>query len=313
MADTNHGSYSSAAGETALQIVLPLALLIAVVVISILAVVFYSAQKADEQARSTSESNVEAVLKDRRSQLAALTKDYGYWDDTILNAFHSRNLEWIDNNIGSYLTEAFGISELLILGSDNEIVLSLQDGSPVGWEDTERIRGGLGELIDRARESGPVPVPVSGILSINDYPAMVGVAVLAPEGDGSPEIPSPRPVLILAKRFDEPRLLEISRGYGLTNLRFQHADAHLPLTEEAALPLLTTDQTYLGSLVWVAGQPSSSVLGFVKVPLVVALLLMAVLGFFVIRASLQSAQRLTEARGTTLRLSSAMDRLTVPS
>ncbi|MEH6626963.1 MAG: diguanylate cyclase [Motiliproteus sp.] len=293
--------------KTASRIVLPLILLIVSVVLSFLVVVLYSAEKADQNAKAASETHLQAILKDKRSQLATLTKDYSYWDDTISNAFYKQDLEWIDSNLGSYLTDTFGISELFILDGKNHSILSLQAGLPVSWMAKKKIEGGLEELINSARKSGPIPIPTSGILLIDGHPALVGASVLTPEEKDSMLVPIPRPILILAKRLDDTRLSEISANFGLAGLQFQQN--HLPQTQpdSASLAIHTLNHRALGSLVWMPEKPGTSVLNYITMPLTIALSLIAILGGVIIRASLLAARRLATANRLTSRLSCAID------
>ncbi|MEH6826020.1 MAG: diguanylate cyclase [Motiliproteus sp.] len=300
-------SPDSTARETAFRIVLPLILLITIVIVVILSLVFYSTQKANLDTKIAAENSVRSILKDRQSQLATLTKDYSYWDDTILNAFYAQNLEWINGNLGSYLTNTFGISELLILDSKNKSILSLQEGLPADWTDTKKITGGLEELIIRARESGPTPIPVSGILLIDGLPALVSASVLTPEWEDSKQVPTPRPVLVLAKRFDENRLAEISKSFGLDDFRFQRGELPLSLPDLSYLEVRTLDDSFLGNLIWVPEQPGTSVLHYIKKPLAISLFLVLIFGSWIARVSMLTARRLSEAHHMTSKLTCAIE------
>jgi len=136
----------------------------------------------------------------------------------IKNAYLSTNPEWINENIGEYLTYTFKITDLFILDSHDDAVLPLKDGQVDRSNYLTINRDGLTSLIVKARQSGSIPVPVSGMLMINGAPALVGISVLAPE-DGT-SLPSPRPLLLLAIRLDPNYLQLISKQYRLKDLHF---------------------------------------------------------------------------------------------
>lgn len=244
-------------------IVLPLIYIVVSVAVAMLSVVFYSAQQANLHAKAASETQLRFILKDRQSQLEALARDNAYWDDTILNAFYAQNMEWIEGNLGSYLTDSFGISELLIVDNNNKIVVSLKDGRPVTG--IQEISGGVESLIIRARESESV----SAIVLIDGFPALVGASALTPEWKDSKQVPTPQPVLVLAKRFDATQLAEISKSFGLTGLQLQREGLPRALEASPVVEIRSPNDTGLGHLTWVNNQPGTLVLGFMIKPLVI--------------------------------------------
>ncbi|MEH6470066.1 MAG: diguanylate cyclase [Halopseudomonas sp.] len=289
------------------QIILPLVILITAVAASILAIVYYSIEKADVEAKLSSEKHVSDILRDKRNQLATLAKDYGYWDDTIRNAFYTQDSDWIYRNLGRYLTDTFYISELLIVDEQNQPVLSLQDGEPLGQQNRLDIEGGLSELVELARQSGPIPVPVSTMLLVDGLPALVGASVLAAEQPGSVELPTPRPVLILAKRFDQLRLSQLSESFGLAELQLKQQESAQVLENPASIEIHALDQRLLGNLIWQPSQPGALVLGFIKTPLIITLALIALLSILIFSVFLQSTRRLADTHKMMSRLSSAIE------
>ncbi|MFT5722147.1 MAG: sensor domain CHASE-containing protein, partial [Motiliproteus sp.] len=271
-------------GGMARTIVFPLIYVIVAVAVSMLSVVLYSAQQANLHAKYASETQLRFILKDRQSQLEALTRDYAYWDDTILNAFYTQNMEWIDSNIGSYLTDSFGISEILIVDNNNKVVLSLKDGRPVTG--IQQLSGEVKSLILRARESGSVSESgsesVSGMLLIDGFPALVGASVLTPEGENSKQVPAPQPVLVLAKRFDADRLAEIAKNVGLTDLQLQREGAHRALKASPFIEMHSPDDTVLGRLTWVQYKPGTLVIDFMVKPLVILFFVVVFFGLYLL-------------------------------
>lgn len=228
------------------KITLSLILLLAVTLVSVFGIILYSIIKVNEEAHIAIEGYVAAIIKDKLNQHEALTKDYAFWDDTIKNAYLSTDPEWINENIGEYLTDTFKITDLFILDSHDDSVLSLKDGLVDLSNYLTINRDDLTSLIVKARQSGPIPVPVSGMLMINGDPALVGVSVLAPE-DGT-SLPSPRPLLLLAIRLDSAYLQLISKQYRLKELRFTTEENNR--TTESSIKIISPLNKILGILSW---------------------------------------------------------------
>jgi diguanylate cyclase (GGDEF)-like protein/PAS domain S-box-containing protein len=112
---------------------------------------------------------------------------------------------------------------------------------------------------------------------------------------------------VLAKRFDETRLAEISKSFGLADLRFQRGDLPISLPDFSSLEVRTLDDSFLGNLIWVPEQPGTSVLSYIKKPLAISLFLVFIFGSLIARASLLTARRLTEAHHMSSKLACAIE------
>ncbi|MEH6651331.1 MAG: diguanylate cyclase [Motiliproteus sp.] len=300
-------SCNSSDHVVARKIVLPLILLIVSVVISIVMVLFYSAEKADIDASAASEVNTQQVLVDKRNQLAMLAKDYAYWSDTVAYAYQDQDLVWIEKNIGSYLTDTFGISDLFLISQADEMVLALRNGLPVDWSDTGNIGQDLGELASRARESGAVPEPISAIMVVDGFPSLVGVAVLAYDDDRVVPVSDPRPVLFLIKRFDETLLSGMAESFGLNQLQTLPVEPDDHASNLASINLYGVHDKLLGRLAWLPSLPGTSVINFIKLPLSISLALIALIGFYITRGSVATARQLDEANRQTTQLNHAIE------
>lgn len=270
------------------KITLRLVLLLAVTLVFVFGIILYSIQKVNEEARIAIEAQVSAIIEDKLNQHEAITKDYAYWDDTIKNAYFSTNTEWINENIGEYLTDTFKITDLFILDSRDDSVLSLKDGQVDLSNYLTINRDDLSSLIVKARQSGPIPVPVSGMLMIDGDPALVGVSVLSPE-DGI-SLPSPRPLLLLAIRLDSDYLQLISRQYRLKNLRFTTEEKNS--ITESSIKVISPLNKILGILSWQSDNPGNLVLSKIQLPLFLLVVVFAFIASYIVFTSRATALRL---------------------
>jgi diguanylate cyclase (GGDEF)-like protein len=273
------------------RLTVALFLLIIMSTVSTISLMFYGAKKADHEAISSSEKITNAIIQDRLDQLAALTRDYAFWDDTINNAYLQQDHSWIDENIGLYLTDAFSISDQFIIVGDNHAVLSLREGvlDPSLFEKFDQ--DSLRSLIALARKSGPEPVAVSGLVMIQEEIALVGISILKPEDETS--LPSPRPVLVLVKRLNADLLEELVEIYQLNDLRVsakESGHAH-----HASIALNNPLDNLIGNLVWRPALPGDAVLSYVKLPLMLLIGITLLIAVVVYRYAADSAKELKRA------------------
>ena len=277
-------------------LILPLVFLLVVSLLSILAIVLYSVIQVNEDTRIASEDSATAIITDKLSQQATLAKDHAFWDETIQHAYLSHNSKWIEQNIGEYLTNTFNVSDLFILDGYNKPVLLLKEGLLEKSNYNSINKSALTNLIKKARLSGALPVPVSGMLMINDHPAIVGISVLTPE-DGT-VLPAPRPVLVVVKRLEAPQLLEISKKFRLRDLNFISIGSNKVTQasiEIASIEIKNPQNKLLGLLSWQPDKPGSLMLSKIKFPLIVLLIVIGLITVVIIKISLKTTQRLKDA------------------
>ena len=272
-------------------LILPLVFLLVVSLLYILAIVLYSVFQVNKDTRIASEENATAIIIDKLNEQETLAKDYAFWDETIQHAYLSQNSKWIGQNIGEFLTNTFKVSDLFILDGHNKPVLLLKEGQLEKSNYNSINKSALTNLIEKARLSGALPVPVSGILMINNHPAIVGISVLTPE-DGT-VLPAPRPVLVVAKRLETHQLLEISKKFRLKDLKFISIGSEN--TTKATVEIKNPQNKVLGLLSWQADKPGSLILSKIKFPLIILLIGIGLLTVVIIRISLKTTQRLKDA------------------
>jgi signal transduction histidine kinase len=99
----------------------------AIVILAVLLSCFYTAYdysntRSEEVHQKTITLN--AILSERRESVKTLAFDYSYWDETIQYALFERDQDWVDNNIGSYLIDTFGLSNTFLFNQNDKIVFA---------------------------------------------------------------------------------------------------------------------------------------------------------------------------------------------
>jgi len=231
------------------------------------------------------------VVDDKLNQLAILTKDYAYWDETIKHAYKNQEQGWIDENIGIYLTETFGITDVFVINKDDEAVLTLNNGVNDQSKYLKVNKQALYLLMTNARKSGAVPEPVSGILIIDGIPALVGVSVISPENNIP--FPPPRPLLVMAIRMDNNYLQQLSQQYRLRELSFTS-----DLKAAKGISFITIKNSLgdvLGKLTWQSENPGNMVLDEIQLPVFILLVFIILVIIFIIKAFRNTETQLQQA------------------
>ena len=279
------------------KIVLSLITLLITTVVSIIGIIFYSVNKANEIAHISKQNYVEATIQEKLKHHEALTKDYAYWEDTIKYAYLSQDMTWIKNNIGEYLTDTFKITDLFIINSQNNPVLALKDGQVEKSNFLSINNEALTSLVEKARQSySKPPVPVSGILMINNMPALVAVSILTSEY--RKPFPSPRPLLVMAIRLDPNYLQVMSKQYRLKDLSF--INSNQDNSTVSSVTIKNSLKQTLGKLSWQPERPGNLVLTEIQLPLLILIVIITIISMMIIKIS----------RATTHELEKAYDALT---
>ncbi|SIT06924.1 diguanylate cyclase domain-containing protein [Neptunomonas antarctica] len=286
-------------------IVLSLVILLTATLLSMMAVIDYGVDQVNDEARSSSEVFTESVVRDKLNQLETTAADYAFWDETIKHAYHSQDREWIDANLGQYLTGAFGINDLIILGSQNNPVLSINDGFIVDPLFYSKLADDLKYLSAKARESAPVSAGVSSISLINGTPVLLSAAILASESGIL--LPSPAPVLIIGTRLNHDYLLALAKLLHVNSLLFNTNSRHSLNNALSFIKLKDINNNILGELSWEAAKPGDQVLMKIKTPVLFLLIGCGITLLLIIRASRTITKRLTDAKERVYLLSSAID------
>lgn len=273
------------------KIILSLVFLLALSLIAIFSIISFSISQVNQESRNAIQNHVTATIDDKLQQQATLTKDYAYWDDTIKNAYLKQDADWIDANIGTYLTETFNITDLFILTPSDMPVLTLKDGKADNSNfNTIRFED-LNSVVEQARKSGPEPVPAADLVMINGVPALMGACVLTWENQAP--FPAPRPVLITAIRLDKDYLDKLSKQFRLKNIGFTTNSA---VDETMSfINLKNSLELTIGKLYWTSEKPGNMVLSKIQIPLLTLLGIIILITTLIIKAFRNTELRLAHA------------------
>ena len=237
----------------ALQIVLPIGILLGATMAVLSAVTAWTALEQDRYALKSSRSLAITALQVARAGMARSVVDYAVWDDAVRHLVLALDEDWAAENLETLRKAAGGQSAFVVDATGRTLYSLGDDGLRSDRPAALFLSGGLDALLRTA--GGRADGAVTAYLDANGTPAIAAAAVVRPS---TPEValPTGPPILLLAvDRLDDARLREIGHLYLLNGLRL--AD---PADGVGLLPLSTTDGQPVGSLVWEPDRPGTELL-----------------------------------------------------
>ena len=276
-------------GKLIQQVILPIAVLVAVAMSVVVGFIWFSANNQDEIALRQSIGSVREFIQRKTAQVGLVAKDYSWWTDLFRNLDLAFDPEWADTNIGSYIYELHGFELSFVVDRDDRTIYGQIDGEPTDVAAVALLAHGLDRLIREAR-AAPLaePQPATGLLALGDEIVMVGVSAVTPEQGADVTLPpGPRVVLVYVKKLDQAFLDTAAEPLPLTALQLVPAAA---TTTAAVLPLIAPDGTLLGRLTWRPHQPGWEFLRSVSPSLAVAIAVILLFTVIVLRHARQATE-----------------------
>jgi diguanylate cyclase (GGDEF)-like protein/PAS domain S-box-containing protein len=261
-------------GKLIQQVILPIAVLVAVAMLVVVGFIWFSANNQDQIALRQSIGSVRESIQRKTAQVGLVAKDYSWWTDSFRNLDLAFDPEWADTNIGSYIYELHGFELSFVVDRNDRTIYGQVDGEPTD------VAAGAAPLAE--------PQPATGLLALGDEIVMVGVSAVTPEEGADVTLPpGPRVVLVYVKKLDQAFLDTVAEPLPLTALQLLSADA---ATTAAVLPLTAPDDTLLGRLTWRPHQPGWEFLRSVSPSLAVAIAVILLFTVIVLRHARQATE-----------------------
>lgn len=243
------------------RLLIPFLGLFAFSFITISGLLYLSTRGQDRNAIETSMHLAEAALDTAQRELANIAFETAYWDQAVDNLVINFNIDWAADNLGSYLSENYGVSASYLINKSGITAFGAYNGETISEDPFKRYSGGLGTLIQKAMSGGPndIPVPASGLLYDTDMAYSASAVRLTTyfQKDGEEVNQATDAVIVFLKAIDQGLLSELSDRYLLPNLRVQHSGTP---THDASLSLAAADGNKIGLLVWDPELPGAKIL-----------------------------------------------------
>jgi diguanylate cyclase (GGDEF)-like protein len=279
----------------------------------------------DAEATKREMAMVESGFARHLQEIEAFVAPNVGWDDAIAALDHSRNLEWTDYNLGSYLFTFNGFTQTFVLDGDGTVFYASREGKRASLETFDRFNSVTRELLPMVREKEArrpaikpsadshnayvPPIQSSSLVKIEGKIFIVTASLVQPDlGKILPKHPR-APVVLTAKPLDEGMLREFAGRYMLEDLRLVDRAGDSPY--QTALVLRCPKGKPVTVLTWKPQQPGSHLLRRLALPFLAALLAMALFASSVVRRGAKVANDLiaSEARAKHLAYHDSLTRL----
>ena len=295
-------------GRFSRRIVFPMASMVIVAILLVLAFVMISASRQNGIAVESSTQLAQTALRVKHREIARNLKDYAVWEDAYRNLHLALDLEWAatDGNVGANIFKGLGYEMAFVIDPRKRTVYSVIAGEPQTVDAFTLIPSGLDELLQRGAAEAE---PAVGLLrSGADILLVAATAILPPSLGQAALTPGERSVLIFVKKLDTAFLSRISDEYLLDHLQIIAPGAP---TLGASIPIVGPSGASLGEITWVPERPGYQLLRFLLPPLAISLVILATFAWLVVRNAqrstkdLEASARTIEAYAQTLEDSEA--------
>jgi diguanylate cyclase (GGDEF)-like protein/PAS domain S-box-containing protein len=276
-------------GKLIQQVILPIAILVAVAMSVLVGFVWFSANNQDQIALEQSIESVNEAMARKIDQVGRQAKDYSWWNDSAQHLAVSLDPGWADLNIGSYIYDLHGFELSFVVDGTNATTYASVEGERAEIDAFQTLSHGLERLIRQAR-AAPMdePEPANGLLAIGGEVVIVGVSAVTLEENANFELPpGPRVVIIYVKRVDQAFLDALAQPLPLTEMQLVPTRTAAP---DAALPLMAPSGVGLGALVWQPHRPGSEFLRSVTPSLGLAIAVILIFTTIVLRHARQATE-----------------------
>ncbi len=227
--------------EIRARLVTPVVLLFILAGLAIATILFAVTRDQDRTAIEQSETVVAALLKRSHGDMAALAKDYSYWNDAVRNLVVALDPTWADENVGAYLGRTYKLAATLVVSGEDRVTYAAADRARADPAQMAAALPALAPILERARRriDADEPSPSFGTIKLGDRIHFVGASRIAPERPGSLVTPDPRAVLVLLCSLEDNLLAFMRDGLAYADVRVEPAvpgglDGSLALGEQLA-------------------------------------------------------------------------------
>jgi len=294
------------------RFVVPIAIVMLLVGAAMVAVILYSARKMDENIVSAQTELIDNSLNGRLTRSLSEVRSVAWWDEAVTKSRGTIDAEWLDLEVGAFMTESFHHDRIIILDEQNRPVYGYNGDGRMQQGQMERDLAAILPLVRQVRGGANVSPRITdasyiegategqterrygrsaaAVVQIGDHGELASVMAITPSVDMSLQSARPR-ILISFLKLDQAYWTAAGRDMLLPDLGFGRPGGE----RRGSYELKTDNGVGLGTLAWTPRRPGlllmKNVLPLVLVGLAISLL---VVGAFARR--LFSASRAIEAR-----------------
>jgi len=286
-------------------------------------VALYSASRESnavsiERQLRTTERSIRAIV----GELSQQQEMVAVWDDAIEQlAKDELDFQWLDANMGIWLSKTFGQDQVYILDPNDQPIYAGVDKERVSPNAFDQVRPGLESLIqglrgsrqsphaDHEQKASQSPYLTTGkavvdahLLELLGRPAAVSVMKIIPESDAVSVEPGREHLLVSIRFLDGSFVTQIADRNLIDGLRFSRSS--MGSDDEISVPLTSDEGDLIGYFLWKPELPGQRILSFVA-PLAATTSLAIIFVMFLLVRSLRRSAAQQEMTIVELRASQA--------
>jgi len=261
---------------------LPLIALTTLAALSLAALaIFWAVRQSDSAAIERQLQMTERSIRGIVRELSLQQEVVAVWDDPVLQLNKTPlDTQWIDENLGSWLTRTYGHDQVYILNAQNEPVFAAVDGAPVEPQTFAQIQRDLESHLSEVRAAQQPPLRSSPetasdgkhltsgravydahLLKLIGRPAAVSAMRIVPHSDAVTQEHGSEFVLVSVRFLDGAFLRQLSEKNLIEGLRFSSAEDKTG--DEVSVPLTSDTGSRIGYFIWKPETPGTKILAII--------------------------------------------------
>jgi diguanylate cyclase (GGDEF)-like protein len=291
--------------------------LLALAVLVVLALVTtVMVSQFDAMSRQLQKQAALQAYTNRFGEYAAVVQPRIGSDEAVRRLAIRFDANWAEHDLAHYFNDRNGINRLFVLGADDRLIFAARDGVRAPGTLYRPLAGAVADILPRLRTAEAARVQLSpgrdyyalidrpiqaGNIAIDHGQAYIVTATLVQPDFGRAMPPGRRaPVVITALPFDERILSRLGARHLVANMRVDRNFNETPT--RVVLPLRDVRGRAVAALSWTPRRPGSELFARLEWPLAAMFLILAMLGWSLVRQTTGYAKGLilSEARARHL-------------
>jgi len=280
-------------GWLSIGIFLPVALTLAVTAAGTLGFAWWSAGDIDAEALRRQTELANHVVAAQFPRIVREQQGSTIWDEAVAKTRHGLDADWIDDNLGAWMSEFYGHDGILILDAADRPVYVAEQGQRMGLDRAAAQLRDIAPLVARLRAgiaagafgaylagSADIAPHETGVALVDGVASLVSVSPIISDSGRLAQAPGSEFLHVSIVHLDLDQAARLGQEYLIPEPAFA---THPAMTSErAAVPVLAADGRILTFFEWQRASPGSALLGRTLPALAVAFLVAAALVFMLI-------------------------------
>ena len=274
------------------RLIAPMSALLACLSALLVILLFYSASSMNQTARETQRALINNALSLRLVQSLSELRSVAWWDEMVIkSSARGRDADWLDVEVGVFVTTSYKHDRLLILDTQNRPIYGFGQDQRLDQATQEKLTRLVEPLVDQIHGGKNVSPRITDTSFIDDALEQSEIterrygrgaaAIMANEGrpvfavamEITPSLDatllSKRPYLLVSVTDLTPAVLkDIGHSVLIKDLNY---GAHFATTPDA-FPIRSDDGKAMGALAWTVMRPGDRLIRDLLPPIIIILI-----------------------------------------